>query len=146
MIEVVSHIVRTVVPIRVWLPFLLSRREFSQPLLVILLPTIYCAYKATEILFTLQSLIKLAAAARRVAVGRSASEEDLAGHDGQCAVCQDALKRPVVLVCRHIFCEDCISEWAERQHSCPMCRIATAHNHGGIPYGDGATRTAPHVL
>lgn len=28
-----------------------------------------------------------------------------------CAICQEKMHTPVLLRCKHIFCEDCVSEW-----------------------------------
>jgi hypothetical protein len=27
-----------------------------------------------------------------------------------------------MLQCKHIFCEDCVSTWFDRDTTCPMCR------------------------
>lgn len=39
-----------------------------------------------------------------------------------CAICQEKMHAPVLLSCKHIFCEDCVSEWFERERTCPLCR------------------------
>jgi hypothetical protein len=28
-----------------------------------------------------------------------------------CAICQEKMHSPILLRCKHIFCEDCVSEW-----------------------------------
>lgn len=28
-----------------------------------------------------------------------------------CAICQEKMHAPILLRCKHIFCEDCASEW-----------------------------------
>jgi hypothetical protein len=28
-----------------------------------------------------------------------------------CAICQEKMHAPILLQCKHIFCEDCASEW-----------------------------------
>lgn len=28
-----------------------------------------------------------------------------------CAICQEKMNAPILLRCKHIFCEDCVSEW-----------------------------------
>lgn len=28
-----------------------------------------------------------------------------------CAICQEKMHVPILLRCKHIFCEDCVSEW-----------------------------------
>ncbi|XP_028435630.1 zinc-binding protein A33-like [Perca flavescens] len=49
----------------------------------------------------------------------SRSEEDLC-----CPVCQDIFRDPVVLLCSHSFCKDCLQGWwREKQtQECPVCR------------------------
>ncbi|KMZ65528.1 hypothetical protein ZOSMA_31G01160 [Zostera marina] len=39
-----------------------------------------------------------------------------------CAICQEKMHAPILLRCKHIFCEDCVSEWFERERTCPLCR------------------------
>lgn len=29
-----------------------------------------------------------------------------------CAICQEKMHAPIILRCKHIFCEDCVSEWS----------------------------------
>lgn len=28
-----------------------------------------------------------------------------------CAICQEKMHTPILLRCKHMFCEDCVSEW-----------------------------------
>lgn len=39
-----------------------------------------------------------------------------------CPVCYDNHVKPVTLDCQHIFCEVCISEWLDKEKTCPVCR------------------------
>lgn len=49
-------------------------------------------------------------------------------YDFQCSICQLFFINPVVLACKHFFCEECIQKWQSAQiggsHSptCPVCR------------------------
>ncbi|XP_059184862.1 nuclear factor 7, ovary-like [Centropristis striata] len=49
----------------------------------------------------------------------SRSEEDLT-----CPICQEIFKNPVVLLCSHSFCKDCLQEWWTEKliHECPVCK------------------------
>ncbi|CAG5977592.1 unnamed protein product [Menidia menidia] len=49
----------------------------------------------------------------------SQSEMDLS-----CPVCHDVFKDPVILLCSHSFCKDCLQRWwSENQiHKCPLCQ------------------------
>uniref|UniRef100_A0A8C4EU23 Nuclear factor 7, brain n=1 Tax=Dicentrarchus labrax TaxID=13489 RepID=A0A8C4EU23_DICLA len=44
--------------------------------------------------------------------------------DLSCSVCHDIFKDPVVLLCSHSFCKDCLQRWwRERQiKECPLCK------------------------
>lgn len=46
-----------------------------------------------------------------------------------CAICQEKMHAPILLRCKHIFCEDCVSEWyvcSPKQHYCLL--IVTIRN------------------
>ena len=41
----------------------------------------------------------------------------------ECPVCLDPLTgATATLVCGHLFCKDCIADWARSQTTCPTCR------------------------
>jgi E3 ubiquitin-protein ligase RNFT1 len=63
----------------------------------------------------------------------------------QCAICQDAPSGPLRLECSHIFCERCVSEWLERERTCPMCRCTVRHDTFQS-YGNGTTSLLPSVF
>ncbi|KAH7537705.1 hypothetical protein FEM48_Zijuj03G0121100 [Ziziphus jujuba var. spinosa] len=58
--------------------------------------------------------------------------------DDLCAICQEKMHVPILLRCKHIFCEDCVSEWFERERTCPLCR-ALVKPAGLRTFGDGST-------
>ncbi|XP_022742090.1 RING finger and transmembrane domain-containing protein 1-like isoform X2 [Durio zibethinus] len=55
-----------------------------------------------------------------------------------CAICQEKMQAPILLRCKHIFCEDCVSEWFERERTCPLCR-AVVKAADLRSFGDGST-------
>ncbi|PON71122.1 Cdk-activating kinase assembly factor [Parasponia andersonii] len=55
-----------------------------------------------------------------------------------CAICQEKMHAPILLRCKHIFCEDCVSEWFERERTCPLCR-ALVKPQDLRTFGDGST-------
>ena len=59
-----------------------------------------------------------------------------------CPICFEALETPLALSpCGHLFCEDCASEWLDREHTCPLCRASVNFS------GDAAeTRDLFHSL
>lgn len=40
----------------------------------------------------------------------------------QCAICTLVFYNPVITICGHIFCEECITKVAKTFDKCPMCR------------------------
>ncbi|KAB0362857.1 hypothetical protein FD754_007013, partial [Muntiacus muntjak] len=39
-----------------------------------------------------------------------------------CAICQAEFREPLVLMCQHVFCEECLCLWLDRERTCPLCR------------------------
>ncbi|CAM4950942.1 unnamed protein product [Rotaria socialis] len=42
--------------------------------------------------------------------------------ENMCPICQSEYQDPIILTCKHIFCEECVSSWLDRNASCPLCR------------------------
>ena len=64
-----------------------------------------------------------------------------------CSICYEKLRRPVQLVCSHMFCEDCMCEWLDRELTCPICRARLASARTPKPeYLDGSTSLIPQLL
>ncbi|KAM9757998.1 uncharacterized protein ACNS7B_005121 [Menidia menidia] len=51
--------------------------------------------------------------------------------DLSCHVCHDIFKDPVLLLCSHSFCKDCLQRWwSEKQiHKCPLCQSLCSIKH-----------------
>ena len=68
--------------------------------------------------------------------GESVPLESL--QDDTCPVCMETLDHPVRLECKHVFCEECISQWLETESTCPICRSAVEkgeewiHSNGSL--------------
>ena len=52
---------------------------------------------------------------------------------------------PLRLSCRHVFCEDCVSEWFEREPTCPLCR-AVIKPAGLRSFSNGGTSMWPQLF
>jgi len=70
--------------------------------------------------------------------GCRASKEDVAEVGDCCSICQDTMSQPLKLRCKHIFCEECIGEWLERDITCPLCR-AVVKSDGARSFSDGTS-------
>lgn len=64
-----------------------------------------------------------------------------------CPICQEPAATAVKLDCNHVFCDECITEWLERDKdkTCPMCRSSVA-GAGLKSFGDGATSLLPQLF
>jgi hypothetical protein len=40
-----------------------------------------------------------------------------------CHICLDKVKTPRKLICNHVYCHDCISQWLAKNKKCPVCRV-----------------------
>ncbi|MQM13454.1 hypothetical protein Taro_046376 [Colocasia esculenta] len=70
--------------------------------------------------------------------GSYATSEQVIAAGDLCAICQEKMHSPILLRCKHIFCEDCVSEWFERERTCPLCR-ALVKPADLRSFGDGST-------
>ena len=41
----------------------------------------------------------------------------------ECPICTDHIKNPLILKCKHQFCDECIHSWLEQKNTCPLCRM-----------------------
>ncbi|GIL82694.1 hypothetical protein Vretimale_8272 [Volvox reticuliferus] len=139
---------RTVLPGPVWYGYLLRGGGFS-PVFASLFCGFYLVLKASYVVAqTRLFALALKTATRRgplygAYVGRPSGGEE--GTFGACPVCQDPVNTPVRLNCGHIFCEECILEWLERDRTCPMCRAEV--RPAGLPScSDGTSPLLPQVF
>ncbi|KAK4363533.1 hypothetical protein RND71_018774 [Anisodus tanguticus] len=75
---------------------------------------------------------------KEVHYGSHATPEQVNAAGDLCAICQEKMHAPILLHCKHIFCEDCVSEWFERERTCPLCR-ALVRPADLRSFGDGST-------
>ncbi|GIL55182.1 hypothetical protein Vafri_10779 [Volvox africanus] len=139
---------RTVLPGPVWYGYLLRGGGFS-PVVASLFCGFYLVLKASYVVAQSRLFaLALKTATRRgplygAYVGTGSGGEE--GTFGACPVCQDPVNTPVRLNCGHIFCEECILEWLERDRTCPMCRAEV--RPAGLPScSDGASPLLPQVF
>ncbi|KAF9595840.1 hypothetical protein IFM89_005326 [Coptis chinensis] len=75
---------------------------------------------------------------KEVHYGSYATSDQVNAAGDLCAICQEKMHAPILLRCKHIFCEDCVSEWFERERTCPLCR-ALVKPADLRSFGDGST-------
>ncbi|KAL6531178.1 hypothetical protein OROHE_014247 [Orobanche hederae] len=114
LIEYTLLLHRALLPTPVWYRFFLNKEYGS--LFSSLTTGLYLTLKLTSIVEKVQSFVtSLKALSRReVNYGSYATSEQVSTAGDMCAICQEKMHAPVLLRCKHIFCEDCVSEWLVR--------------------------------
>ncbi|KAK1415419.1 hypothetical protein QVD17_31200 [Tagetes erecta] len=138
LVEYALLLYRAFLPAPVWYRFFLNKEYGS--LFSSLTTGLYLTFKLTSIVEKVGSLwTALKALSRKdVHYGSYATPEQVIEAGDLCAICQEKMQAPVLLRCKHIFCEDCVSEWFERERTCPLCR-SVVKPADIRSYGDGST-------
>ncbi|KAG6549560.1 hypothetical protein Mapa_008942 [Marchantia paleacea] len=138
LVEYILLLYRALIPGPVWYRFFLNK-EYGN-LFSSLTTGLYLTFKLTSTYEKVQTFIAaLCALSRReVQYGAYATSEEVLAAGDMCAICQEKMHAPISLRCKHIFCEDCVSEWFERERTCPLCR-AVVKSAGLRSFGDGST-------
>lgn len=125
LIEAFSQLYRALVPIQLWLSFLLESYKGTEKIMGVILSAAYIVAKGNDLLqrikFLKRSFIKFL---QKTSFGTTPTKEQVQASGGTCAICHDSYNDPVILnECSHIFCELCLLGWLDRSNStCPLCR------------------------
>ncbi|KAG6771756.1 hypothetical protein POTOM_023148 [Populus tomentosa] len=122
LIEYLMLLYRALLPTPVWYRFFLNKEYGS--LFSSLMTGLYLTFKLTSVVEKVQSFFAAlkALSQKEVHYGAYATSEQVNAAGDLCAICQEKMHAPILLRCKHIFCEDCVSEWFERERTCPLCR------------------------
>ncbi|XP_061965740.1 uncharacterized protein LOC133689747 isoform X3 [Populus nigra] len=122
LVEYLMLLYRALLPTPVWYRFFLNKEYGS--LFSSLMTGLYLTFKLTSVVEKVQSFCAALKALSRKEVhyGAYATSEQVNAAGDLCAICQEKMHAPILLRCKHIFCEDCVSEWFEREGTCPLCR------------------------
>lgn len=145
-VEYVSMVWTDMLPLTIWFPYLLWIRP-PPSMYASALAAGYVTLKARSCLPVIEELFQ---ACQNVAIthrsyGKAISKEEALEAGAQCPICQDAPTGPIRLSCDHIFCDRCVSEWLERERTCPMCRC-TVRTDTFQSYGNGTTNLLPSIF
>ncbi|XP_062206731.1 uncharacterized protein LOC133883150 [Phragmites australis] len=129
---------RALLPTPVWYRFFLNKEYGS--LFSSLTTGLYLTFKLTSVVEKVQSFLTAlrALSLKDFHYGSYATSEQVIAAGDMCAICQEKMYAPILLRCKHIFCEDCVSEWFERERTCPLCR-ALVKPADLRSFGDGST-------
>lgn len=138
LVEYLLLLYRALLPAPVWYRFFLNKEYGS--LFSSLMTGLYLTFKLTSVVEKVQSFFAAVKALSRKEVhyGAHATSEQVIAAGDLCAICQEKMHAPILLRCKHIFCEDCVSEWFERERTCPLCR-ALVKPADLRSFGDGST-------
>ncbi|XP_052615884.1 E3 ubiquitin-protein ligase RNFT1 [Peromyscus californicus insignis] len=141
LLEELCQYYRIFVPMPVWFRYLISYGEFgnvSRWSLGILLALLYLILKLLDFFGHLRTFRQvLRVFFTRPSYGVPASKRQCSDADGICSICQAEFQKPVLLLCQHIFCEECITLWFNREKTCPLCRTVISDHIN--KWKDGAT-------
>ncbi|NP_998393.2 E3 ubiquitin-protein ligase RNFT1 [Danio rerio] len=141
LIEEVGQLYQVIAPVPLWFRYLVSYDEMDTSVgltLGILLALLYLIMKLLALYGLSGSLQKTLRTFFSPEVnGAPASPAQIREAGDICPICQADFKQPRVLVCQHIFCEECIAQWLNQERTCPLCRtVITDKVH---KWKDGAT-------
>ncbi|OWM67029.1 RING finger and transmembrane domain-containing protein 2 isoform X2 [Punica granatum] len=138
LVEYLLLLYRALLPTPVWYRFFLNKEYGS--LFSSLMTGLYLTFKLTSVVEKVQCFFTALRALSRKEVhyGAYATAEQVNAAGDLCAICQEKMHAPILLRCKHIFCEDCVSEWFERERTCPLCR-ALVKSADLRSFGDGST-------
>ncbi|XP_038615788.1 E3 ubiquitin-protein ligase RNFT1 [Tachyglossus aculeatus] len=141
LLEELCQYYRAFVPIPVWFRYLVSYGELDSTAgwsLGVLLGLLYLILKLLDFFGHLRTFRRvLKAFFTQPNYGVTASKRQCSEADDLCSICQAEFQKPILLICQHIFCEECISLWFTRERTCPLCRTVISDHVS--KWKDGAT-------
>ncbi|XP_058632255.1 RING finger and transmembrane domain-containing protein 2 isoform X5 [Onychostoma macrolepis] len=79
-------------------------------------------YFTIELKCLILFLPKMMLAFKSRSYGARASAQQCSEAGDVCAICQAEFREPIALLCQHVFCEECLCLWFDRERTCPLCR------------------------
>lgn len=123
LIEELSQLVRTLVPIQLWYKYIMGKDSSSSYFLGATLIIIYSLCKSFDICGRVSAIRKaFVILCGSQSYGVRAGSQQCSEAGDICAICQSDFRDPIVLHCQHVFCEDCLCLWFDRERTCPLCR------------------------
>ncbi|KAI1232901.1 hypothetical protein IHE44_0006083 [Lamprotornis superbus] len=125
-IEELSQLFRSLVPIQVWYKYIMGDDPSSSYFLGGILIIMYSLCKSFDICGRVGSVRKaLKVLCTPQTYGVRATSQQCSEAGDICAICQAEFREPLILLCQHVFCEECLCLWFDREKTCPLCRSVT---------------------
>ncbi|KAF5301160.1 hypothetical protein FQA39_LY10838 [Lamprigera yunnana] len=122
-IEATSQLYRSLATVQPWLYYLLESYQGAEKIVGVFLSGAYTVSKGTDLMSRIRlfktAILKLL---QNVTLGSFPSKDQIQTAGNSCPICHDEYDTPILLQCRHIFCESCVSTWFDREQTCPLCR------------------------
>lgn len=115
------YIYRILLPIPLWVSYFMHI-DGAPRALTYIFPSLYLLPKLGAIALLLATAFKLTQRMYSGDLGFGIRVPVPTNGDTLCSICHDTLQGPVQLTCKHLFCEQCISQWLAKEKTCPMCR------------------------
>lgn len=121
--ETASQLYRTLAPMQHWLYYFSESYHGSSKIFGVILSAAYLVAKCKDIIAKTQNFRRaFNCLLQSVNYGVIPNADQLKIAGEACPICQDDYRTPTMLHCKHIFCEECVSIWFDRERTCPMCR------------------------
>ncbi|XP_043924188.1 RING finger and transmembrane domain-containing protein 2 isoform X2 [Protopterus annectens] len=123
LIEEASQLFRSLVPIQLWYKYIVGEDPSSSYFVGGVLIILYSLCKSFDICGRIEGVrkaVKILCSSQNC--GTRATSQQCSEAGDMCAICQTEFRDPVILMCQHVFCEECICLWFDKERNCPLCR------------------------
>jgi len=131
LLEICLYLYRTILPMPVWVFYFNDGGSGSQIFSIIyfLIKLIDVSWKTKGAVEAVETFL-----GQRLEFGHysTTAEYDPQSSSYDCPICFDPPRTPVTLDCNHVFCEVCLSEWLDKEKTCPVCRKEVASSQSSF--------------
>lgn len=145
LVEELGQLYQALAPVPLWFRYLLTYHVADGALgltLGVALALLYLIMKLLGLYSQGSSLLKTVnVCLKGEHTGAAATRSQCSEAGDVCPICQSEYRQPRALLCQHIFCDECIALWFNREKSCPLCRTVITDKVYKWRDGD----TSPHL-